>query len=192
MASKESFTGSITLFGGDILRIPVGWAHCNGSVLPRKECPELFEVIGTQFGAPTPYTFNLPTIDNRLVVGTGRGSGLTARNLGDKGGQNKVMLEADHLPAHKHTVYCLPNPIDIQWKKTPGYHYPAPNNDDNHNYGTGHDGRMNETMITNLTQPQPHQNRQPFLAVYYIICMKGVNPYGWAGEETSDEERNKE
>ncbi|MCK5146252.1 tail fiber protein [bacterium] len=178
MASKESFTGSITIFGGDFRRIPTNWAHCLGNELPRKEYAELFEVIGTQFGAPTADTFKLPNIQDRLVIGTGRGPGLTARNQGDVGGQKKVELEADHLPAHKHRVYCFPNPIDIFWKKTPGSYYPAPNNDNFTNYGTGHEGRMNETMITNLTQPQSHENRQPYYAAFYIICVKGINPYG--------------
>jgi microcystin-dependent protein len=47
-------------------------------------------------------TFNLPNCSGRVPVGSGSGSGLTARNLGDTGGEETHVLTTTEMPSHTH------------------------------------------------------------------------------------------
>lgn len=67
--------GSIILFARhESINIPKGWLLCDGSILCIKEYPELYSVIGGNFGKNDNYSFKLPDlnenvfpVDNNLV-----------------------------------------------------------------------------------------------------------------------------
>ena len=62
--------GSIISFGG--AEAPVGWLICNGLAVSRTDYKNLFEVIGTTYGAGDgSTTFNLPNLQNRFPEGAG-------------------------------------------------------------------------------------------------------------------------
>lgn len=66
----ENPIGSIIPFGGTTS--PAGWLFCRGQELLRADYAELFEVIGTSFGAGDgSTTFNLPDLRNKTTVGGG-------------------------------------------------------------------------------------------------------------------------
>ncbi len=82
--------GSVVAYAGEA--VPNTFALCDG-VTPLA-IPELDPVFGGV----------APNLSNRVVVGAGRGVGLSERGIGVKGGQFGVALVLDTLPAHGHDV----------------------------------------------------------------------------------------
>lgn len=65
-------TGSMQPFAGVAANIPAGWLLCNGAAVNRIEYAALYSVIGTIWGAGDgSTTFNLPTTQNRVLLGAG-------------------------------------------------------------------------------------------------------------------------
>ena len=64
---------------------------------------ELFQIIGTTFGADDDDTFKLPDFRGRVVGQPGQGVGLTNRALGTIIGEETHTLSLTELPSHNHT-----------------------------------------------------------------------------------------
>lgn len=58
-----------------------GWLKCDGRSLNKEEYSELFNLIGTSYGEPSPDTFKIPDLRGRVIGNIGQGSGLTNRSL---------------------------------------------------------------------------------------------------------------
>lgn len=86
--------------------IPAGFLLCDGSAVSRTTYSALFAAIGVVWGAgDTTTTFNVPDLRGRATIGSGTGSGLTARTLGQQtiGEENHVLTVAE-LAAHNHVI----------------------------------------------------------------------------------------
>jgi microcystin-dependent protein len=96
-------TGSIIDFGGIVA--PTGFVLCDGSLYLRTGAMAgLFSVIGTSYGAGDgSSTFAVPDARGRVGLGTGAGSGLTARTIGQKLGEENHVLAVSELASHNHT-----------------------------------------------------------------------------------------
>lgn len=82
---------------------PTGYLACDGSAVSRTTYAALFDAIGTTWGAGDgSTTFNLPSAPGRTPIGSGTGSGLTPRTLGQTGGAETVTLDISEVPAHSH------------------------------------------------------------------------------------------
>lgn len=85
-----------------------GWLLCDGSQVSRTTYANLFDVIGTRYGAGDgSTTFTLPDIRGRSPIGAGTGSqggALTNRGIDTKyvGEESHTMTEQE-LVAHHHT-----------------------------------------------------------------------------------------
>ncbi len=55
--------------------LPAGWLECDGSSQLRTAFPELFAVIGTEYGFVSSLHFNLPDYRGRFLRGTDNGAG---------------------------------------------------------------------------------------------------------------------
>ena len=64
----EAYMATIILFAGNFA--PVGWALCDGQILPISQNEALFSVIGTQYGGDGKQTFALPDL-RKAVPGWG-------------------------------------------------------------------------------------------------------------------------
>ena len=92
---------------------PSGWLLCDGTAVSRVTYTNLFVLIGTNYGSgDSSTTFNLPDMRGRTPIGHGTGSGLTARNVGQKvggethshtGGTFAVGNHTHTGPSHNHT-----------------------------------------------------------------------------------------
>jgi microcystin-dependent protein len=98
----DPFIGEIRMFTGTYA--PQDWLLCWGQTLPITQYQALFAIIGTQFGGDGRTNFLLPDLRGRIPVCAGAGANLTPRNQGDKGGSEKVALDATQTPAHIHPI----------------------------------------------------------------------------------------
>lgn len=84
---------------------PTGWLICNGSTVSRTTYASLFSVIGVSWGVGDgSTTFGLPDLQGRVAVGSGAGTGLTARTLAGSGGEETHLLTIAEMPSHTHTT----------------------------------------------------------------------------------------
>lgn len=82
-----------------------GWLLCNGAAISRTTYAELFQLINTKFGAGDgTNTFNLPDARGRVLIQSGTGSGLSARNIGDKLGSENKSISVAEMPSHSHKI----------------------------------------------------------------------------------------
>jgi microcystin-dependent protein len=95
-------TGGILSYGG--ATAPSGYLLCDGSAVSRTTYSALFTAIGTAFGAGDgSTTFNVPDLRGRSPLGSGTGSGLTARSIGQTGGEENHALSVAELASHEHS-----------------------------------------------------------------------------------------
>lgn len=79
-----------------------GWVKA-GQVVSRTTYGSLFAVYGTTYGVGDgSTTFGLPTHQGSAPIGAGTGAGLTARSLGQTGGEESHILSIAELAAHTH------------------------------------------------------------------------------------------
>jgi microcystin-dependent protein len=168
---SEPFVGQIYLVGFNFA--PVGYAFCDGALVPISQNEALFQLLGTTYGGDGQSTFALPDLRSRVPVHQGQGPGLSNYVLGEAAGTEAVTLTLQQIPSHNHVANCSSNssntasPVGAIWAKDSGTDTP---------YGTP----AKKTMLTGAIGPaggsQPHENRQPFLAINYIIALNGIFP----------------
>lgn len=165
----EPFVGQISLFGFNFA--PRGWALCQGQLLPIAQNTALFSLLGTTYGGDGRTTFALPDLRGRMPIGFGQGPGLSQYVQGQVGGQEQVTLQAAQLPAHNHAVAAS----SATTGKNPSNAIPAVT-PDGASYGTTADMSMSPTMVGGGGAGQPHENRQPYLALNWCIALDGIYP----------------
>lgn len=111
--------GEIVTYAGITNPFPTMWLDCDGASLLRADYPDLFNVIGTTYGAVDGTHFSLPDLRGRAIVDAGTGSGLSARSLGDSLGEETHTLSQAEMPSHSHTTgnslllgTSVPPPLD--------------------------------------------------------------------------------
>jgi hypothetical protein len=107
--------GTIVAFGAAVA--PTGWLLCNGAAVSRTTYATLFTAIGTTYGAGDgTTTFNVPNLQGRFPIGAGNGAqknvsgsgiitggtALTARTVGQFGGEEDHVLTVAELATHSH------------------------------------------------------------------------------------------
>jgi microcystin-dependent protein len=90
--SSALYPGEVRAMAGT--RLPVGWLTCDGSNVSRITYADLFQAIGTTWGGSDSTTgmFTLPDLRGRSLLGTGTGTSLTARDVGDYMGSETTTL----------------------------------------------------------------------------------------------------
>jgi microcystin-dependent protein len=163
---SSPYVGEIRMGGWNFA--PVGWAMCNGQLLPISENPTLFQLIGTTYGGDGMNTFALPDLRGRLPVH--QGSGLT---IGQAGGTETVTLQATQVPAHPHPFLGSTNPGAT---RNPGGNVPATVVAGSAYAQDPPTTALAANSIGSTGGSQPHDNMQPYLCVTFIISLFGVFP----------------
>lgn len=173
LKAQEPFVGEIRMFAGNFA--PRGWAFCDGQLLAISSNDALFSLIGTTYGGDGRTTFALPDFRGRLPVQHGQGPGLSNVRLGEKFGQENVVLNTTNLPAHTHPVYGV---VVAGSAATPSNNYPANTNSSDPEYATsGTSVQMNTGVVgDNVTSNTAINNRQPSVGIHYIIALVGIYP----------------
>jgi len=176
---------------------PRNWALCWGQRIDISENTALFSLINSYFGGDSRTYFQLPDFRGRVPVGYGQGIGLSAYQLGLKGGYEQVKLVQSQLPAHKHAAAL--SAISVKFKASAEMGTEStPGENNATTLGGTKSGRSVGDKLYNTAAPTveldgisanggtiavqdtgqnlDHENRQPFLAVNYIICTEGIYP----------------
>ena len=98
----DQFLGEIRMVGFSFA--PVGWALCDGSLLPISQYQALFSLLGVTFGGNGTTTFGLPDLRGRAPVGMGSGPNLAPITQGELAGNENVTLSTQQMPNHTHLL----------------------------------------------------------------------------------------
>jgi microcystin-dependent protein len=169
----QNYVGEIRPFAGNFA--PVDWHLCDGSLLPISNYPALYNLIGTTYGGDGVNTFAVPDLRGRDVIHQGTGTGLSPYVIGQQIGTENVTVLSTQMANHPHTFNGnntagnASNPVTTV--------VPAAAGPGNLIYdGTGTVVSLSPQAVGNTGGSTPHNNRQPYLAITYIIALFGVYP----------------
>lgn len=163
------YIGEIRIFAGTFA--PQGWMLCQGQLLPISEYDTLFNLIGTTYGGDGQSTFALPDLSARFPLHQGVGPDGSTLSLGEQVGVDSVTLTYQQLPAHSHapaagaaaTTASATGAYPASWADVP-YSSASPAT------------ALAPQLLAPTGGSQPHENRQPYLTVNFIISLFGVYP----------------
>ncbi|MFO0909470.1 MAG: tail fiber protein [Isosphaeraceae bacterium] len=167
----DPYIGEIALVGFSFA--PIGWALCNGQLLPIDQYDALFALIGTTYGGNGTTNFAVPDLRGRVPIHIGQSSGLSNYVLGQKVGVESVTLGLINLPAHSHTLSAVggvgstSSPVGAIW---------AASSTGDPIYQTATPNRTLGTALQSTGGGAAHSNRQPYLGLNYIIALEGIFP----------------
>ena len=168
----DPILGQIILFAGNFA--PQGWAFCNGQLIAIQSNQALFALLGTTYGGNGQTTFGLPDLRGRAPIHFGQGPGLSTFNLGQTGGEENVTLRQSEIPSHSHSFApgCNSGSVGVQGSPANGY----VGAQDGPYYASAANAQMGTGNSQAVGGGQPHENRPPFIAMNYIICIVGIYP----------------
>lgn len=165
---SQPYVGEIRMFAGNFE--PVGWMFCRGQELAVSEYETLFQLIGTTYGGDGMSTFRLPDLGARFPVHQGTLGGRQF-TLGEAAGAESVTVGIPQLPNHSHAPAAAASPTTPSasgaylagWADAPF---------------TSADPTvaLAPQQLGPAGGSQPHENRQPYIAVSFIISPYGVFP----------------
>lgn len=193
---EEAYIGEVRLFAGNFA--PRNWAFCHGQLIAIRQNTALFSILGTTYGGDGINTFALPNFINHVGIGVGNGLGLSARVLGEKGGEKNVTLLTHEMPSHTHETELTGQP-KLKVSSSPATQTVPITGSSIAQPGFLVNGSFAPTMGVNLEEPTlelnanidmklrtqasggsiPHNNMQPYIGMNYVICLYGIFPPRW-------------
>lgn len=149
---------------------PYGCLPCDGSVYNRVDYPQLYAALNPIFIIDAD-TFETPDLRGRTVLSSGTGTGLSPRDVGDKGGEETHVLDVAEMPTHSHSdtghTHFTPIPtfLAVEPGEAPTY---TP-------LGVPVGGQTSAPGFASLTSTGgdgAHENMPPFLALPYCIVAR--------------------
>ena len=173
----DPFIAEVRIFAGNFA--PRGWAFCDGQLLPISQNTALFSLIGTTYGGDGRSTTALPNLQGRAPMHPGRGPGLTARRLGEKGGFETVTLTEAETPQHTHQLRSTDAATDEEGQKAPAGAATGEMQGSQQiyaDYVEANRSAMAGEGLFSQGGSQSHQNMQPFLTLNFILSLQGSYP----------------
>ncbi len=164
------YIGEIRIFAGNFA--PTGWALCNGQYLAIQSNPALFSVLGTFYGGDGVTSFALPDLRGRAPMHYDQGPGLSPYSIGETGGSESVILQTAEVPFHSHTLNASSSGGNVA---SPAGGVPALSPERNYGYSILA-GANTQMAPIGSSVSLPHENRQPYLPLNFIIALQGVYP----------------
>jgi len=167
------FLAEIRIFTGNFA--PLGWALCNGQLLPISQNTALFALLGTTYGGDGRTTFALPNLQGTAPMHTGQAPGLSLRDLGEQSGEPSVTLLQTEMPAHSHALMAT---NQLQQLPDPQNHTLARANANAYlqSPSAASFTQMSAAAIGTTGGSLPHNNMPPYLTLTFIIALQGVFP----------------
>jgi microcystin-dependent protein len=146
---------------------PQGWAFCNGQFLPINQNQALFSLLGTMYGGNGQTTFALPDLRGRTAIHIGQGF-----TQGQAGGQETHTLTQSEMPTHIHFMSAV---TEVGTTTAPSNNWLARSATEPYR-AFSNPTTMHPASITNYGGSQPHENRQPYLVLNFVIALQGAFP----------------
>jgi microcystin-dependent protein len=169
--------------------VPEGWMLCDGREISIEEYHDLYDLIGTTYGAGDSAfwaqvfypatTFNIPDLRGRTIIGANDMGGELSSVLqahqasfGQLGGEELHLLTELELPAHTHDVEYF--------RRTTGGYSGDPWHGAADNYATN--GAPQWVKPTGVRASggggdQPHNNMQPYMALNYMMKVQAEEDF---------------
>jgi microcystin-dependent protein len=167
----QVYIGQLLLVGFNYA--PVGWAFCDGSLLPISQNEILYNLIGTTYGGDGQQTFGLPDLRGHTPIGIGQLQGGSNYQLGQRGGVENVAIFDATFPTHTHLVDGITAAANTS-------------NPSSTTMGGGRSIYASNTAANVALNPAmvgfsngisaAHPNLQPFLTLNWIISLTGTYP----------------
>ena len=171
---QDPWLGEIALVAFNFA--PVGWAMCNGQIMQISQNTALFSLLGTTYGGDGVRTFALPNLQSRVPLHFGQGTGLSSYVLGQVQGSESVTLLGAQMPSHTHSYTPQATTATGGAASPAGALWASSASLDN----IYQKGASNTAMAPQTVGPtgggQPHENRQPLLALNFVIALQGIFP----------------
>jgi microcystin-dependent protein len=180
---SDQFVAEIRIFGFNFA--PTGWALCAGQLMPISQNTALFSLLGTNYGGDGKTTFALPNLQNMVPIGTGQGSGLSDRFIGETAGESAVTLLTSQIPAHGHTMSATTttgtatasNGNQLAVATAGGSKTSAGNVASFYSSNiNGASTPLSPLAIGVTGSGFPHNNMMPYLGLNYCIALQGIFP----------------
>jgi microcystin-dependent protein len=165
----DPFLGEIRIFAGNFA--PRAWAFCNGALLQISQNDALFALLGTTYGGDGVTTFALPDLRGRVPIHFGTNAGFTVIQ-GEVAGSERVTLVRQQHGSHTHPMMAS---LDVPAMTTPTNNLTGQASARIYKAGAPAVS-LNSAMVQTTGGSLPHENRQPFLALNFIIALEGIFP----------------
>ncbi|WCN08584.1 phage tail protein [Marinomonas mediterranea] len=173
----DAFLGEIRIFAGTYA--PKDWAFCNGQLLAVSQYSALFSLFGTVYGGDGRSSFGLPDMRGRIAMGQGQGAGLSYRHLGQRFGEEEVVLDISQIPSHNHPLQAS----TVNATSTTAINTVIAKAEDDPSFpqfGLYSDQAVNTQLASDAVETtgadQSHDNMMPYLVTNYIVALKGNYP----------------
>ncbi|GAA0434504.1 phage tail protein [Leifsonia naganoensis] len=165
----NSYVGEIRMFAGTFE--PAGWMFCRGQLISIADYETLFNLLGTTYGGDGQSTFGLPDLGARFPVHQGTSSSGRQFTLGQMSGADQVTVNVPQLPVHTHAPTAAAAPTTASasgavlagWADAP-FTSATPST------------ALALQQLAPTGGSQPHENRQPYVTVSFIISLFGIYP----------------
>ena len=212
IAVQPQPVGVVEAFAGT--NAPNGWLICDGSQVSRALYPELFSVIGTQYGSGDGFaTFTLPDLRGRTIAGrdgvnnmsngptnrlTSTFFGASGTALGNSGGSQSNTLTSNEMPSHTHTQNAHSHSVESPGAHSWGANFGGLSGGATFTFSpsgvfAGVYGGQNLTAMAvtatnqNTGGGNAHNNTQPTIILNYIIKAVSELPRGgWYNSSSPD------
>jgi microcystin-dependent protein len=180
----DPFLGEIKMVGFNFA--PVGYAFCDGTLLPIQQNSALFALLGTSFGGNGTTNFAVPDLRSRVPIGFGQGPNLSSHSLGQLGGGEQVTITMNQMPSHTHPATGSVTPgannggRGVTLTNVATGNLPATAVSGTNIYATPANTQMGQSPVTVNVQASgqglPVGILPPFQAVNFIIATTGIFP----------------
>ncbi|AQX06010.1 phage tail protein [Elizabethkingia meningoseptica] len=144
MTSAHVPMGTVVMYALNPENLPKGWLVCDG-----REVPIEYQEFITTFCRSGDH--KTPDLRDLFIVGAGK-----TYKIKDRGGFNEITLTAQQLPPHHHN-------LTVGWAEADGSEWKGLMRYEGKNINVSR-----QTDDGNCGN-QPHENRPPYYALYYII-----------------------
>jgi len=158
------FLGEIMMTGFNFA--PLGWAACDGQLLPINQNQALYSLLGSAFGGDGRTTFGLPNLKGTAPVHMGNGVA-----IGQHGGVEEVTLNSASMPGHSHMAHTATTTAD---QNSPAGNIPGIASMST--YAASNTLSPMASVIMPAGGNQGHENRQPSLVINFCVALQGVYP----------------
>ena len=171
--------GTVSPFIGSTESVPKNWLLCDGSYVSIDSYPELYRLIGSIYGPVEDGRFKLPDFRGRTLVGAGGAENLSARFIGEFGGEEQHQLSVAEMPSHNHKPAVGTNEgVDHWWGADDRIGEPNFDYDGLPTATKPSDGYIAPSYKTNTVGGNsPHNNMPPYSVANWIIRGKAESEF---------------